>query len=97
MPRKKRKAIVDVNETKQVELPEDIEFLYKRGEYAIVKIRLGDLERIRMLKLPEELRAYRRKIQKEYRERLKEKKKLTKIAIMELKKSPSLRVRSVRL
>jgi hypothetical protein len=44
------------------------------GDYAIVKIHIGDLERVRLLKLPKEYLAYRREVQRRYRERLKQKK-----------------------
>jgi hypothetical protein len=50
-----------------------MEVIKSEGEYAIVKIHIGDLERIRLMKLPEEYRAYRKEIQKNYRRRLKEK------------------------
>lgn len=60
---------------KTVDVPEEMEILRREGNYAIVRIRIDDLERVRLLKLPEELRAYRREIQRRYRKRLREKKK----------------------
>jgi len=72
MTKKKRTKVVI---EKTIDVPEEIEILKQEGEYAIVRIRIDDLERIRLLKLPKELREYRRKIQREYRRRLKEKMK----------------------
>ena len=44
------------------------------GKYAIVKIRTDDLTRVRLMKLPKEVRDYFRKTQRRYRQRVKEKK-----------------------
>ena len=58
-------------------LPEGWEIVkYHEGsEYAIVKIRTDDIEKIRLLKLPEEVRKYLRQKQRKYRKRLKKRKK----------------------
>jgi hypothetical protein len=60
--------------TKEIHVPEWMEVVKSEGDYAIVKIHIGDLERVRLLKLPEEYLAYRREVQRRYRERLKQKK-----------------------
>jgi len=47
---------------------------YREGsEYAIVKIKVDDIERIRLMKLPQNVRDYFKQRQKEYRQRLKKK------------------------
>jgi hypothetical protein len=68
MPRKPKKLL------KEIKVPEWMEVISSEGEYAVVRIHIGDFERLRLMKLPEEYRAYRREIQKKYRERLKQKK-----------------------
>ena len=60
--------------TKEIRVPEWMEVVKSEGDYAIVKIHIGDLERVRLLKLPKEYLAYRREVQRRYRERLKQKK-----------------------
>ncbi|MEM2972035.1 MAG: hypothetical protein QW270_06400 [Candidatus Bathyarchaeia archaeon] len=59
--------------TLEAKLPEGWEIVkYREGsEYAIVKIRVDDIERIRLLKLPEQVREYLRHKQRKYREKLK--------------------------
>lgn len=59
---------------KEIHVPEWMEVIRSEGDYAIVKIHIDDLERVRLLKLPEEYLAYRREVQRRYRERLKQKK-----------------------
>ena len=60
---------------KEVKLPEWMELIDQQGDYAIVKIRVDNIERVRLLKLSDDFRAYRREIQRKYRQRLKEKRK----------------------
>jgi hypothetical protein len=59
---------------KEIHVPEWMEVVKSEGDYAIVKIHIGDLERVRLLKLPTEYLAYRKEVQRRYRERLKQKK-----------------------
>lgn len=68
MPRERKKL------HKEIDVPEWMEVVKTDGEYAIIKMHIGDIERVRLMKLPEEFRAYRREIQKKYRQRLKQKK-----------------------
>jgi len=64
----------------QARLPEGWELIpkyYEEGsEYAIVKIRTDDIEKIRLMKLPESVREYFREKMKEHRS--KEKKRTRK-------------------
>ena len=69
MGRKKSAKAVELS------LPEGWEILRTSGEWAIVKVRIDDLEKVRLLKLPEGVREYFRETQRKYRQRLKERRK----------------------
>jgi len=68
-----KKSFAKNSVLKEVKLPEWMELVDQKGEYAIVKIKVDDIERVRLLKLSDDFRAYRREIQRRYRQRLKEK------------------------
>jgi hypothetical protein len=55
-------------------LPKTWQVLKEEGDWFIVKMPKVDLYRLRMLKLPEEVREYFKLRQREYRQRLREKK-----------------------
>ena len=54
-------------------LPEGWKILYWKGESAIVQIHKDDLERVRLLKLPAEVREYLKQKQSKYRENVRQK------------------------
>ena len=66
------------HETLVENLPKTWQVLEEEGDWFIVKMPKVDLYRLRILKLPEEVREYFKKKQREYRKRLKEKKRRTK-------------------
>jgi len=72
MPRRKKEEYAKMAPV----LPEGWEILKVSdgGKYAIVKIRTNDLARVRLMKLPKEVRDYFRKTQRRYRKRVREKK-----------------------
>jgi len=76
MGRKQKGEYAKTIEAKLPEGWEIVEKYYREGsEYAIVKIRTDDIEKVKLLKLPEEVREYLRLKQRKYRKKLKEKKR----------------------
>jgi len=53
-------------------LPEGWKIEYWQGDYALVRIHKDDFERVRLLKLPKEVREYIRKGVAKHRQKLKE-------------------------
>lgn len=70
MPRKRKTKIVEVQGSV---LPKGwkIEVVSDSGEYAIVRIPINDLDKIRIVKLPAAMRDYFRERQRKYRAKLK--------------------------
>jgi len=58
-----------------IALPKGWRIRSREGDWAIVEIPEKDLTRVRLLKLPEGVRDYFKQRQRDYRKRLKEKKK----------------------
>jgi hypothetical protein len=70
MPRTRKKQ-VQVPELEGLPLPEGWKITDVSGDYALVRIPVGDIAKVRMVKLPEPVREYFRERQREYRARLK--------------------------
>lgn len=64
MPRKRYDKSIEAY------LPKGWEVTDVEGEYAIVRMHIGDLKRVKMMKVPAEAREYFRQTQQAYRERL---------------------------
>lgn len=73
MPKKKKQEGTDTNSA--TALPKGWRIRKREGDWAIVEIPENDLTRVRLLKLPEGVRDYFKQRQRDYRKRLKEKKK----------------------
>jgi len=70
---KTRKKQARVAELEGLALPEGWRIIDHSGAYALVEIPIGDLKKVRMVKLPDAVREYFRERQREYRARLKKK------------------------
>jgi len=73
MGRRKKEEYAKLVRVEEIKLPKGWKILKRKGNYAIVEIPENDLTKVRLLKLPEGVREYFRKKQREYRKRLREK------------------------